>query len=102
MLDVSQLRFDQTILEQANELILASKCDGLTLTELGIKLGITRLNARSTIRNLEKLNQITSYLSDLGRQRVRKFINIKYKDKADEQFKEEMIQSGLTIEVSFN
>lgn len=101
MLDQSKLRLDQTLLEQANELIEASACDGISGTELAAKLGLTRLNSRSTVRNLEKLNKITSYLCDSGRQRIRKYISIMYKNTAIEKFKEEMIQSGLSIEVSF-
>lgn len=69
-LDVSGLRLDDTLLHQAYVLIGQSKCTGLSQLELANKLGLTKLNARTVIRNLGKLNLISSYLKDVGRQRT--------------------------------
>lgn len=60
------------LLKQAYDLIKDSKGEGLTQTELGNILGLSKLNSRSIIRNLERCKYIVSFSKDVGRQRVNK------------------------------
>lgn len=60
------------LLKQAYDLIKSSKEQGLSQTELGTILGLSKLNSRSIIRNLERMKYIVSFSKDVGRQRVNK------------------------------
>lgn len=68
------------LLKQSLDAIKLTRSKGLSMVELGRHLGVTKLNARSLIRNLERLKQITSYTVDEGRQRVAKYISARYKE----------------------
>ncbi|XP_043286772.1 general transcription factor 3C polypeptide 1 [Venturia canescens] len=90
-LDISQQEYAVSFLRQANVIIEASGSEGLSQTELAIKMGLPNLQARSIIRNLSKMNIIAMYMQDMGRQRVTKYVSRKFANGAHvEQFKREM------------
>lgn len=71
-LDIQNQYFDVEILRQAYNVIEAGKGVGLSQSEVGRILGLTKLNARAVCRNLVKLGYITTYIKDEGRQRTTK------------------------------
>lgn len=58
--------------QQAYKMIEQSKFDGVTSTEFRSAMGLTKLNARILLRNLERLGQVTTFRVDQGRQRTSK------------------------------
>lgn len=57
---------------QAYKIIEQSKFDGITSTEFRTIMGLTKLNARILLRNLERLGEVTTFRVDQGRQRTSK------------------------------
>lgn len=57
---------------QAYKIIQAAKYDGITSTEFRSAMGLTKLNGRILLRNLERLGQVTTFRVDQGRQRTSK------------------------------
>lgn len=64
--------FNVDLNAQAYKIIEQTKYDGLTSTELRSIMGLTKLNARILLRNLERLGQVTTFRVDQGRQRTSK------------------------------
>lgn len=60
---------------QAYKIIEQSKFDGVTSTEFRSIMGLTKLNARILLRNLERLGQVTTFRVDQGRQRTSKYVS---------------------------
>lgn len=83
-LDQTGTRLDHPLLNQAYEIIDETKSDGISQSEIATRLGLTKLHARTVVRNLTRLKQITSYMSDASRQRTSRYILWKYKANADE------------------
>jgi len=59
---------------QAYKIIEQSKFDGVTSTEFRAIMGLTKLNARILLRNLQRLGQVTTFRVDQGRQRTSKYV----------------------------
>lgn len=83
-LDQTGARLDHSLINQAYEIIDETKSVGITQSEIAVRLGLTKLHARTIVRNLTRLNQITSYMSDASRQRTSRYILWKYKANVDE------------------
>jgi general transcription factor 3C polypeptide 1 len=75
--------FDKSLLRQAFDLIAAAKHEGISQTDLARELGQHKLTTRTLVRNIMKMNVITSYMTDEGRQRITKYILPKYTQKQD-------------------
>ena len=67
---------------------------------MGQKLGLSKLSARLLIRNMEKLNLITFYLLDEGRQRTRKYITCRHKESAVQSFTQELLTSTFMTDAN--
>lgn len=80
------------LLKQAYSIVEDSKLDGLSQMEFARIIGATRLQSRSMLRNLVKTNTITTQMSDIGRQRVTKYVSRKFEKSSElnKQFKEEI------------
>lgn len=83
-LDQTKTRLDHSLINQAYEVIDETESVGITQSEIATRLGLTKLHARTIVRNLIRLKQITSYMSDASRQRTSRYILWKYKANADE------------------
>lgn len=83
-LDQTGTRLDDSLINQAYDVIDETKSVGIAQSELATRLGLTKLHARTIVRNLTRLKQITSYMSDASRQRTSRYILWKYKANADE------------------
>lgn len=59
---------------------------------LGKKMGIPKLQSRSFLRNMVKINIIATYMNDIGRQRITKYVSKKFEEssKMSKQFNKEM------------
>lgn len=83
-LDQTGTRLDNSLITQAYEIIDEAHSDGITQSEIAVRLGLTKLHARTIVRNLTRMKQITWYMSDASRQRTSRYILLKYKANADE------------------
>lgn len=83
-LDQTRTRLDHSLINQAYEIIDETKSVGITQSEIATRLGLTKLHARTIVRNLTRLKQITSYMSDASRQRTSRYILLEYKANAAE------------------
>lgn len=77
-LDTSRQKLNISYLKQANRFVEESRQQGLSQTELGAKLGMTKLHTRTILRNLVKTRIVATYMNDVGKQRVTKYIAKKY------------------------
>ena len=79
-------------LKQANRFVEESRQDGLSQTELGAKLGMTKLHTRTILRNLVKTKIVATYMKDVGKQRVTKYISKKFANSSEisKQIEQEM------------
>uniref|UniRef100_A0A6V7I8R1 Uncharacterized protein n=1 Tax=Bracon brevicornis TaxID=1563983 RepID=A0A6V7I8R1_9HYME len=77
-IDISRQKVNVSLLQQANLAVESSYFEGLSQTELGIKLGTTKLQSRTILRNLQRNNIVGTYMNDIGRQRVTKYVSKKF------------------------
>lgn len=91
-LEISEQKYSVPFLRQANEIVEASRHEGLGQSELARKMGLSKLQARTICRNLSKTNIVATYMNDMGRQRVTKFVSRKFADSSrmSKQLKREM------------
>jgi repressor of nif and glnA expression len=64
--------FDKSLLRQAFDGIAATKHEGISQSDLAKVLGQHKLTTRTLVKNILKMNVITSYMTDEGRQRITK------------------------------
>ncbi|XP_011313927.1 general transcription factor 3C polypeptide 1 [Fopius arisanus] len=93
-LDISKQKINEPLLTQANLHVESANCDGLSQTELGKCMGLTKLQARTILRNLAKMNIVGTYMNDVGRQRMTKYVSKRFEKNSaiSKQFKTEMIK----------
>ncbi|XP_077271220.1 general transcription factor 3C polypeptide 1 isoform X1 [Temnothorax americanus] len=91
-LDVSNHKFNVPYLKQANVIIEANKSQGVSQAYLGKEMGLTRLQSRSFLRNMVKSRIVATYLHDMGRQRITKYVSKKFEksSKMSKQFNKEI------------
>lgn len=82
-LDTSKQKLNFPFLKQANRLVEESRQGGLSQTELGAKLGMTKLHTRTILRNLAKTKIVATYMNDVGKQRVTKYISKKFEHSSE-------------------
>lgn len=75
------------------------------LVQLGKQMGLTKLQARSFLRNLVKIGIVATYMNDIGRQRITKYVSKRFEErsKMSKQFNKEMykikeLTKGITNE----
>lgn len=80
------------LLKIANKFVEAAKDVGVSQHEFSVKMGLTKLHSRQLLRNLVRLNVVASFMVDVGRQRVTKYMSKKYERNSEmsRQFKEEV------------
>ncbi|XP_057333470.1 general transcription factor 3C polypeptide 1 [Microplitis mediator] len=88
-LDVSNQLLFEPLLKQANAVVERANVNGISQRDLGVQMGMTKLQSRTILRNLSKLNVIGTYMDDSGRQRIGKFVSKKF-------------EKGSTISKQFN
>jgi general transcription factor 3C polypeptide 1 len=71
------------LLRQAFDTIADAKHEGISQSDLARVLGQHKLTTRTLLRNIMKMNVISSYMTDEGRQRITKYILPKYTQKQD-------------------
>ncbi|XP_011143807.1 general transcription factor 3C polypeptide 1 [Harpegnathos saltator] len=91
-LDVSNHKYKVPYLKQANAIVEASKLEGISQVQLGRQMGLTKLQSRAFLRNLVKIGIIATYMNDMGRQRITKYVSKKYEKRStmSKQFNKEM------------
>ena len=82
-LDISKQKLNFPFLKQANRFVEESRQGGLSQTELGAKLGMTKLHTRTILRNLAKTRIVATYMNDVGKQRVTKYISKKFEHSSE-------------------
>lgn len=69
-MNASELLLDRPILSQAFNVVENAGPEGVSQMELSIKMGVSRLQARTLCRNLMKKGVLSTFMNDVGRQRV--------------------------------
>lgn len=80
------------MLKQANQIVELSGNEGISQCQLAKIMGQTKLQARTILRNLVKLKIVATYMNDVGRQRVTKFVSKRYEKNSEmsKQFEQQM------------
>ncbi|OAD53659.1 General transcription factor 3C polypeptide 1 [Eufriesea mexicana] len=91
-LNISNHKYGVPYLKQANTIIEANKIDGVCQGSLAKIMGLTKLQSRTILRNIVKTNIVATYMNDIGRQRLTKYVSKKYEkaSKLSKQFNKEM------------
>lgn len=71
-LDISNQKHNRPLVHQVYEKILESGKEGMSQLEIGKYFGLSKLNARSVLRKLQRQHNISFYMKDEGRQRMSK------------------------------
>lgn len=79
-------------MKQANAIIETSGSDGVCQTSLARKMGLTKLQSRTVLRNMVKTGIVATYMNDIGRQRLTKYVSKKFENGStlSKQFKKEI------------
>ncbi|UYV78261.1 GTF3C1 [Cordylochernes scorpioides] len=75
VLDPRNFIRDQPLLVTAYNIVEGEGPEGITAQMLGRKLGLPKLETRQLCRNLDRRGVVISYMQDIGRQRVTKFVS---------------------------
>ncbi|XP_054016236.1 general transcription factor 3C polypeptide 1 isoform X1 [Hylaeus anthracinus] len=91
-LNISSHKYNVPYLKQANRIIEESGSEGLCQGSLGKNMGLTKLHSRTILRNLVKRDIVATYMNDIGRQRLTKYVSKKFEkgSKLSKQLKKEM------------
>ncbi|XP_076161731.1 general transcription factor 3C polypeptide 1 isoform X2 [Ptiloglossa arizonensis] len=91
-LNISSHKYSVPYLKQANTLIEASGSEGVCQGSLAKKMGLTKLQSRTVLRNIVKRNIVATYMNDMGRQRLTKYVSKRFEksSKLSKQFQKEM------------
>lgn len=104
-LDEGNRLLDRPMLSQAYRAVEKAGVEGLSQVQIGMELGVTKLQARTMCRNLMKAKVVDMYLQDIGRQRVTRFIAKKFVGKLGIQFakeKQKMLDSQILKDSSIS
>lgn len=71
-LNISNQVFNRPLLHQVYKTIDDSGREGMSQQEIGTQLGLSKLNARSVLRRVQRQRNVSFYMKDEGRQRVSK------------------------------
>nr|XP_050861343.1 general transcription factor 3C polypeptide 1 [Vespula vulgaris] len=102
-LDISDHKYNVPYLKQANNVIEESNSDGVSQGNLTKNMGLTKLQCRTILRNLVKVNIVATYMNDAGRQRVTKYVSKKFEKSSmmSKQFQKEIYKiKELTKQIS--
>lgn len=91
-LNISNHKYCVPYLKQAYTIIEAHRSDGVYQGNLSKIMGLTKLQSRTILRNIVKTNIVATYMNDIGRQRLTKYVSKKYEkgSKLSKQFKKEI------------
>ncbi|XP_076473341.1 general transcription factor 3C polypeptide 1 isoform X2 [Bombus vancouverensis nearcticus] len=91
-INISNHRYGVPYLKQANTIIEDNRIDGVCQGSLAKIMGLTKLQSRTILRNIVKTNIVATYMSDVGRQRLAKYVSKRYEkaSKLSKQFEKEM------------
>ncbi|PNF33520.1 hypothetical protein B7P43_G17638, partial [Cryptotermes secundus] len=78
VMNTSELLLDRPILSQAFNVVENAGPEGVSQMELSIKMGVSRLQARTLCRNLMKKGVLSTFMNDVGRQRVCRYMCKKF------------------------
>lgn len=71
-LDISKQKINRPLIYQVCQKIAESGREGMSQLEIGTYFGLPKLNARAVIRKIQRQQNMTFYMKDVGRQRVSK------------------------------
>ncbi|XP_076636938.1 general transcription factor 3C polypeptide 1 [Colletes latitarsis] len=91
-LNISSHKYGIPYLKQANIVIEASGSEGVCQGSLAKVMGLTKLQSRTILRNIVKRDIVATYMNDIGRQRLTKYVSKRLEEdsKLSKQFQEEM------------
>ncbi|XP_014614359.1 PREDICTED: general transcription factor 3C polypeptide 1 [Polistes canadensis] len=91
-LDIRNHKYDYSYLKEANNMNEGSSINGVSQGSLSKDMGLTKLQCRTILRNLVKMDIVATYMNDAGRQRVTKYVSKKFEANStmSMQFKKEM------------
>ncbi|KAK2581360.1 hypothetical protein KPH14_008126 [Odynerus spinipes] len=102
-LHISNHKYNVPYLRQANKIIEESNSDGVCQGKLAKDMGLTKLQSRTILRSLVKANMVATYMNDVGRQRVTKYVSKKFEKSSimSKQLREEIHKiKELTKQIS--
>ncbi|XP_015188892.1 PREDICTED: general transcription factor 3C polypeptide 1 [Polistes dominula] len=90
--DIQKHQVFSSFLKEANIMNEGSSINGVTQGSLSKDMGLTKLQSRTILRNLVKMNIVAIYMNDAGRQRVTKYVCKKFEEKStmSKQFQKEV------------
>lgn len=90
-LDISNHKYSVPYFKQTYRIIEADK-NGISQGKLAKIMGLTKLQSRTILRNIVKKNMVATYMNDIGRQRLTKYVSKRYEKTSNlsKQFKEEI------------
>lgn len=90
---------DRPLLSQVFNVIKSEGPKGISAQEIGRTMGIPKLEMRLLCRNLERREVVSTYMQDVGRQRVTKYIAKEY-EKDSEIHKKILIERKRILDLS--
>ncbi|XP_076662843.1 general transcription factor 3C polypeptide 1 isoform X1 [Andrena cerasifolii] len=91
-LNISSHKYSVPYLKQANEIIEDGGDAGICQGSLSKKMGLTKLQSRTILRNIVKSGIVATYMNDMGRQRLTKYVSKRFEKGSalSKQFNKEM------------
>ncbi|XP_078042663.1 general transcription factor 3C polypeptide 1 [Augochlora pura] len=77
-INISNHKFCVPYMKQVNDIIEATGSNGLCQGQLAKTMGLTRLQSRTMLRNIVKQGVVATYMNDIGRQRLTKYVSKKF------------------------
>ncbi|XP_033321902.2 general transcription factor 3C polypeptide 1 [Megalopta genalis] len=77
-INISNHKFCVPYMKQVNDIIEVAGSNGICQGELAKTMGLTRLQSRTVLRNIVKQGIVATYMNDIGRQRLTKYVSKKF------------------------
>ncbi|XP_076321577.1 general transcription factor 3C polypeptide 1 [Tachypleus tridentatus] len=81
--DPSKFVYDRSLLNQVYDILKAEGADGISQLDISRKMGLPKLESRLVCRNLERKGVVTTFMRDLGRQRITTYIAKCFEQKSE-------------------
>ncbi|XP_014229864.1 general transcription factor 3C polypeptide 1 [Trichogramma pretiosum] len=95
VLNVYKHKYMVDFVKQANNKVIVTGDKGISQTELGKELGVSKLISRTLTRNLVKSNMVSTYMHDSGRQRTTRFVSKKLKSQNTHKSQQQQIEEEI-------
>ncbi|XP_076652647.1 general transcription factor 3C polypeptide 1 [Halictus rubicundus] len=91
-IDISNHKFCVPYMKQVNDIVESTGSNGICQGVLAKTMGLTKLQSRTVLRNIVKQGIVATYMNDIGRQRLTKYVSKKFEKNSmlSKQFNTEM------------